>query len=123
MTTSFRTWWRNCALEADSEIIAIDRMEDHIAPIDPNVARIRELISGLELCHHKVERWGGRDEKGVSLLEVPQEFIKMKDLRVRSQRLSEEVEKKFDKLLEKYPEYSKTTLINLALLEFAERYL
>ena len=57
MTTSIRKWWRNCALEADSEIMAIDRMEDHISPIDPNVARIRELISGLELCHHKSERW------------------------------------------------------------------
>jgi len=32
-------------------------MEDHIAPVDPNVSRIRELISSLELCHHKVDRW------------------------------------------------------------------
>jgi len=65
MTTSFRTWWRNCALEADSEIMAIDRMEDHIAPIDPNVARIRKLISGLELCHHKAERWVGNIIKAI----------------------------------------------------------
>ncbi|MHC4597669.1 MAG: hypothetical protein ACYS47_01560 [Planctomycetota bacterium] len=28
-----------------------------MAPIDPNVEKIRELISGLELCHHKAERW------------------------------------------------------------------
>jgi hypothetical protein len=32
-------------------------MEDHIAPIDPNISRIRELISSLELCHHKAEQW------------------------------------------------------------------
>jgi len=57
MTTSCRLWWRNCALEADSEILAIDRMEDHIAPIAANVSKIRELISSLELCHHKAERW------------------------------------------------------------------
>jgi hypothetical protein len=57
MTTSFRPWWRNCALEADSEILAIDRIEDHIAPIGANVSKIRELISSLELCHHKAERW------------------------------------------------------------------
>jgi hypothetical protein len=44
-------------LESDSEILAIDRMEDHIAPIDSDVAKIRELISTLELCHHKAERW------------------------------------------------------------------
>lgn len=57
MTTFFRKWWRNCALEADSEIMDIDRMEDRIAPIDPNIVRIRELILNLELCHHKAERW------------------------------------------------------------------
>ena len=57
MTTSCRSWWRNCALEADSEILSIDRMEDLIAPLDPDAVRIRELISSLELCHHKAERW------------------------------------------------------------------
>lgn len=57
MTTSCRSWWRNCALEADSEILDIDRIEDDIAPIAPNVSKIRELISSLELCHHKADRW------------------------------------------------------------------
>jgi hypothetical protein len=59
MTTSCRSWWRNCALQADSEILAIDKMEDHIAPIGANVSKIRELISTFELCHHKAERWVG----------------------------------------------------------------
>jgi hypothetical protein len=36
---------------------AIDRMEDSMAPVGENLARIRELISSLELCHHKAERW------------------------------------------------------------------
>jgi hypothetical protein len=57
MATSCRPWWRNCALEADGEISAIDKMEDHIAPIGANAAKIRELISSLELCHHKAEQW------------------------------------------------------------------
>jgi len=57
MTTSCRSLWRNCALEADSEILDIDRIEDDIAPIAPNVSSIRELISSLELCHHKADRW------------------------------------------------------------------
>jgi len=57
MTTSCRSWWRNCALHADSEIMAIDGMEDHIAPIGAKVSKIRELISSLELCHHKADRW------------------------------------------------------------------
>jgi len=54
---SCRSWWRNCALEPDSQILAIDTMEDHISPIAPGVSRIRELISALELCHHKADRW------------------------------------------------------------------
>jgi hypothetical protein len=57
MTTPCRSWWRNCALEADSEIQDIDRLEDDIAPLEPNHSRVRELISSLELCHHKADRW------------------------------------------------------------------
>ena len=49
MTMSCRLWWRNCSLHSDSEIMAIDRMEDRIAPIGASVAKIRELISSLEL--------------------------------------------------------------------------
>jgi hypothetical protein len=54
---SCRLWWRNCALHADSEIMVIDGMEDRIAPIGAIVSKIRELISSLELCHHKADRW------------------------------------------------------------------
>ncbi len=57
MTTSCHTWWRNCAMEADPEILAIDQLEDEIAPIAPEISKIRELISSLELCHHKADRW------------------------------------------------------------------
>ncbi len=57
MTT--RHWWNNCPIdqEADSEILAIDGLEDQIAPIAANVSRIRELIGSLEMCHHKAEKW------------------------------------------------------------------
>jgi hypothetical protein len=57
MAADCRPWWRNCAVEPDAEILEIDGMEDRIGLIDPNTARIRELISTLELCHHKAERW------------------------------------------------------------------
>lgn len=55
--TACRPWWRNCAVAMDSEIHTIDRMEDAISPLAPGVSRTRELISTLELCHHKAERW------------------------------------------------------------------
>ena len=57
MSEAARSWWRNCAAELDPEILQIDRMEDSLSPLPPNVSRIRELISTLELCHHQAERW------------------------------------------------------------------
>jgi hypothetical protein len=32
-------------------------MEDRITPLSSNISKIRELISTLELCHHKADRW------------------------------------------------------------------
>ena len=57
MTT--REWWNNCSVDqdSDSEILAIDSLEDQISPIAANVSRIRELIGTLEMCHHKAEKW------------------------------------------------------------------
>jgi hypothetical protein len=36
---------------------AIDRLEDELSPLPNNITRIRKLVSTLELCHHKAERW------------------------------------------------------------------
>ena len=57
MATECRPCWRNCGVEPDAEIREIDRMEDAIAPLPPDVSKIRGLISTLEMCHHKAERW------------------------------------------------------------------
>jgi len=57
MATACRSWWRNCALNADAEITAIDDMEDRVASISANAVKVRHLISALELCHHKADRW------------------------------------------------------------------
>ena len=74
MATECRAWWRNCAVEADAEILEVDALEDRIGPIDAETTKVRELISTLELCHHKAERWvqsiieavgAGKTEKGL----------------------------------------------------------
>ncbi len=52
-----RECWANCGVEADEEMLGIDRLEDELSPLPENVTRIRKLISTLELCHHKAERW------------------------------------------------------------------
>ncbi len=56
MGAALRPWWENCASEPDEEILAIDALEGSIAPLDDRTARIRRLITSLELCHHKAER-------------------------------------------------------------------
>jgi hypothetical protein len=35
----------------------IDKLEDALSPLPERIKRIRNLISTLELCHHKAERW------------------------------------------------------------------
>ncbi|MCP4260596.1 MAG: hypothetical protein GY774_24170 [Planctomycetes bacterium] len=45
-----------CGIEADAEVLEIDRMEDSITPLDDDTAKIRQLISGLELCYHEADK-------------------------------------------------------------------
>ena len=56
---TIREWWKNCGIEieTDSEVLAIDSLEDRIAPISTKISKIRELIGTLEMCHHKAEKW------------------------------------------------------------------
>jgi hypothetical protein len=56
-TPPCRECWKNCGVEVDEEMRDIDRLEDKLSPLPGNIARIRKLISTLELCHHKADRW------------------------------------------------------------------
>jgi len=56
-TPPCRECWANCGVEADEEMREIDRLEDELSPLPESITRIRKLISTLELCHHKAERW------------------------------------------------------------------
>lgn len=38
-------------------MLELDEMEDSLAPLDEDTVKTRRLISSLELCHHKAERW------------------------------------------------------------------
>ena len=49
-------WWDNCGT-TDRETAELDRVEDSLAPLAENVRRTRALIGGIEMCHHKAERW------------------------------------------------------------------
>ena len=45
-----------CGIEADAEVLEIDRMEDSIAPLDEETTKIRQLITGFELCYHEADK-------------------------------------------------------------------
>ncbi len=63
---SSRSWWRNCVLHEDAEIEAIDSMEGELSRVSKELTQIRELISSLELCHHKAERWVDNILEGIA---------------------------------------------------------
>lgn len=65
MAEPCRPCWCNCALEVDPEILEIDRLEDAIAPVEAGLVRVRGLITGLELCHHKAQRWIANIVEGI----------------------------------------------------------
>ncbi|MGI9288541.1 MAG: hypothetical protein ACR2P1_24360, partial [Pseudomonadales bacterium] len=49
-------WWDNCGT-TDRETAALDRIEVTLGPLAENVRQTRALIGGIEMCHHKAERW------------------------------------------------------------------
>ena len=52
---SCRSWWRNCAEQADNEILAIDKIVEAIEPLNEQTTKIRGLITGFESCYHKAD--------------------------------------------------------------------
>lgn len=49
-------WWDNCG-KTDRETAELDRIEVTLGPLAENVRQTRVLIGGIEMCHHKAERW------------------------------------------------------------------
>lgn len=49
-------WWKNCSA-TDVETEELDEIESTLAPLPDHVRDTRALISGIECCHHKAERW------------------------------------------------------------------
>lgn len=62
------------------------------------------------------------DVENRALLNVPDELLKLDDIKISTVRLSSRVEERFNELALKNKMYTKTTLLNLAILEFIEKY-
>lgn len=73
MTKKCRDCWQNCGVEPDAEILAIDKMEDSIAPLDDQTAAIRRLITGFEACYHEADEEAERIAKAIGAGRCPRE--------------------------------------------------
>ena len=58
----------------------------------------------------------------INHLLIPDEYLQIVDIKVKSIRISEDVETKFNKFCNEFKQYSKTSMLNYALIEFMEKY-
>lgn len=62
MSYNLRSCWLNCygpddkRFLRDKELIAIDAMEDSIAPLDEQTIQIRQVITRFEACYHEADK-------------------------------------------------------------------
>jgi len=68
-----RSWWQNSVEEADEEILAIDKMEEAIEPLDEETTKIRGLITGMEMCYHEADIEAERIIKAIGSGRYPPE--------------------------------------------------
>jgi hypothetical protein len=73
MKNSLRPCWRNCAEEADKEILAIDKMEDRIAPLDGHTTKVRQLITRFEACYHEADKEAKHIARAIGAGRCPKE--------------------------------------------------
>lgn len=85
------------------------------------LGKLRQLINSSDDLLALLQK-PSDDIEEIQILEVPEELVKIGDLRVRSVRLSESIEKEFDNLVKDNKLYSKTSLINHALQEYIKKY-
>lgn len=79
MSDKLRPCWQNCGalddkfLLADKELLAIDTMEDSIAPLGARTVAIRQLITRFESCYHEADRQAELIVKAIGSGQAPKE--------------------------------------------------
>ena len=86
-----------------------------------------EKIKALEnLINHSDELLALLNKKNsqniTNHLIIPNDLLQISDIKVKSIRISEKVESDFNKFCDEFKQYSKTSLLNFALIEFMEKY-
>jgi hypothetical protein len=68
-----RACWQNCGVQADAEMLDIDKMEDALAPLDEQTVRIRELITRFEPCYHEADKQAELIARAIGTGRCPEE--------------------------------------------------
>lgn len=89
-------------------------------PTENDIIKLKSLLENaddlLSLLNTKQEI------EELHVLEVPEELLKLYDVKISSLRISKAIEDRFNKFVDKNKKYSKTSLINMALVEFLDKY-
>jgi len=79
MSDKVRACWWNCygpddeSFLEDEELLAMDAMEDAIAPLDEQTAAIRQLITRFELCYRAADEEAERIANSIATGVIPAE--------------------------------------------------
>lgn len=112
-------------LKIENKEIAIQQIELNNIPFIPTnheIEKLKNLLENAEDLLALLNKEKTYDMHSINILSVPEELLKLNDVKLATIRISEKIEKDFNKLVAKNKLYSKTSLINLALLEFIEKY-
>lgn len=89
-------------------------------PTENDIIKLKKLLENTDDLIALLNKDKKIEE--INILQVPEELLKLKDIKISSVRISENIEKQFNDLVAKNKLYSKTALMNMALLEFVDKY-
>lgn len=103
--------------------LVIEEKEQNQITFIPTEKDIIKLKSLLENADDLLSLLNTKQEiEELHVLEVPEELLKLYDVKISSLRISKAIEDRFNKFVDKNKKYSKTSLINMALVEFLDKY-
>lgn len=89
-------------------------------PTENDIIKLKKLLENTDDLIALLSKEEKIEE--INILQVPEKLLKLKDIKISSVRISENIEKQFNDLVAKNKLYSKTALLNMALLEFINKY-
>ena len=109
-------------IKQETTLVIEEKEQNQIAfiPTENDIIKLKSLLENaddlLNLLNTKQEI------EELYVLEVPEELLKLYDVKISSLRISKAIEDRFNKFVDKHKKYSKTSLINMALVEFLDKY-